>query len=932
MTRDTSGRRSKERPVVPSTLIFCRQSTSPHQSSASTVETTSGERVRAHTGVQSAAARTTARARAAVRCTRVSGTGPLSRRPPAPSPNRCPSHPLPQIQCSCCHCWDLAGVAPVPGLEPAYPGRTWCRPSCSCHYSSLVPGWGSLLSTPPIHKWTANNVLEWVGSINMISTAECLKSMNVDGMQLLNLDKEKLMSMGIKDPFTQTMLLMAVRRLQAGEGGAAGEIRPGHPPAGHSASEHQLRQDSFSTLRTCDVCGLYLIGTDHQGYSCTECGLVVHRRCGSQPAGLPACEPGTVGRPAPSLFGAELTATFQSGRQLGPPVLIACLSALERLCERDRHINCYEIYEETTPTWDDLKPLRDALERDPEGADLGEFDLSHVSCLVKKYLAQLPNPVIPTEAYEDMLTLAKAYKDSAEGCAPDVDAFVSRLQDHHAATLRLVMRHVCRLCRLQQDRGCRFPPAQLLKTLSFVLIRPPYDQLTTWVERSSLHTRVLELLVMNYEWGGPNVTAWDPPPPALPPRPSRDATPRISRESSQPTYLRRELDPKPEWYWGNISREEASEKLNGQPDGTFLVRDSQTASGEYTLCLRKGGNNRLIRICSKYGKFGFSEPYQFDSVASLIDHYRRESLREYNAQLDVRLERPLAEPRPHASESAAELIKKLCKAHARHDKLEGELERLEKLKNSVTERITIQKKALEAYIELVHMLEKQRELHLANRSKAQLHEKEQLSKNFQLLESRLEQVRHCKEQVEEELAKQHPYARTTDHGLISVRQEERSLQQFKSEVLRELRWRGITQDRLEKLQVGKDTDVTDRGAGVTPLSEQEEYWLLEDWDRQRADAVLSDKPDGTFLIRRRRDRPEMYVLSIRALGQVQHCLIDRTERGFGFSKPYAIHASLHALVDHYAENELGEFNDKLPTRLKYPALARPPADYLCLPD
>ncbi|XP_005952890.1 phosphatidylinositol 3-kinase regulatory subunit gamma-like [Haplochromis burtoni] len=59
--------------------------------------------------------------------------------------------------------------------------------------------------------------------------------------------------------------------------------------------------------------------------------------------------------------------------------------------------------------------------------------------------------------------------------------------------------------------------------------------------------------------------------------------------------------------------------------------------GDYTLTLRKGGNNKLIKIFHREGKYGFSDPLTFSSVVELINHYRHESLAQPQSHLSLSL-------------------------------------------------------------------------------------------------------------------------------------------------------------------------------------------------------------------------------------------------------------------------------------------------------
>lgn len=62
----------------------------------------------------------------------------------------------------------------------------------------------------------------------------------------------------------------------------------------------------------------------------------------------------------------------------------------------------------------------------------------------------------------------------------------------------------------------------------------------------------------------------------------------------------------------------------------------------------------------------------------------------------------------------------------------------------------------------------------------------------------------------------------------------------------------------------------------------------------------------------------------RVEGEVKHCVVFSTPRGFGFAEPFDLYGSLKELVLHYQRASLAQHNDALHVRLAYPVHAHMP--------
>ncbi|KAG8281009.1 Phosphatidylinositol 3-kinase regulatory subunit gamma [Homalodisca vitripennis] len=486
------------------------------------------------------------------------------------------------------------------------------------------------------------------------------------------------------------------------------------------------------------------------------------------------------------------------------------------------------------------------------------------------------------------------------------------MPEHHRSTLNFLMGHICRLSQLQHARGTKEPPLQLVHVLCYVLIRPPWERIIQLVYNTETHIRIMEMLLVHGEWGEKLPEFLSAP--ALPPRKISRVIPPMGEELAEMPRTLQEA----EWYWGDITRDEVNDKLMDTPDGTFLVRNALSKGGEYTLTLRKGGSNKLIKISHRNGKYGFSEPFKFNTVVELVNFYRGVSLAQYNPTLDIKLLYPVSrfqqEEEISGSTDTAKVVQRLME-------LDNEYEMKTKLYDDYSEdfvltskEIQMKRQALDAFGETVAMFEDQIRLQEKFQKEAQPHEIKSLMENAELLRLRLKSLQESKEQLEDNLKQRVAYNRSLEREMHALKPEVFNILKLKEKHAAWLDSRGVKSQRIgDTLSVGKVE-------GEELPHHDQSTWMLHNCSRSEAEQLLVGKKDGTFLVRP--SRTGQYALSITCNETINHCIIYQTERGYGFAEPYNIYGSLKSLVLHYAQNSLEEHNDSLTTTLAYPVFAR----------
>ncbi|NXJ55907.1 HMHA1 protein, partial [Spizaetus tyrannus] len=276
-----------------------------------------------------------------------------------------------------------------------------------------------------------------------------------------------------------------------------------------AAQTHRLRK--LRTPSKCRECNSYVY---FQGAECEECYLACHKKC-LETLAIQCGHKKLQGKL--QLFGQDFTKASQSSSDGIPFIIKKCISEIEKRALKTKGI--YRVNGVKTR----VEKLCQAFENGKELVELSQASPHDISNVLKLYLRQLPEPIMPFRVYNELMGLAKeslqggeAKGKSGKGGPELVDRgadtdkvvvnLVLKLKEllkelpwENMATLQYLLQHLRRIVEVEQDN--KMTSSNLGIVFGPTLMRPRPTDAT--ISLSSLvdyphQARIIEALIIFY--------------------------------------------------------------------------------------------------------------------------------------------------------------------------------------------------------------------------------------------------------------------------------------------------------------------------------------------------------------------------------------------------------------------------------------------------
>ncbi|XP_054615712.1 GEM-interacting protein [Dunckerocampus dactyliophorus] len=400
-----------------------------------------------------------------------------------------------------------------------------------------------------------------------------------------------------------------------------------------AALTHRLRKLKTKMVK-CKQCDNYIYVN---GVECEECGMGLHRKC-MEVCQIECDNKGTV-------FGVPLSFLLRDTKDDVPFLVRRCTSEIE-----SRALSVQGVYR-VSGSKPRVQKLCQAFEEHKEDVDLSELSPHDITCILKHFFKELPEPLLTFDLYNDFMAAGKSIQhlgdwepmqDTNEfmDVTHSLQRLLQRLPSCCYGTLQHVISHLQKVSRNNENK---MSASNLGIVFGPTLLRPPVttDQPTVALQETTYQALLVEFLISHHD--------------ELFPRRAGTPTPRVPTGSLPETPPRGcacpvegDFDSRPEQ--GTSSRERPysleSERMKRESSEGYI--SDKSSSNEAVDQLSPEANDRAVLAMSDpqhdpAGDFVLSKPH-FRFTRQPVKYHRHHNPRSRPCTNQSAAARPPAAP------------------------------------------------------------------------------------------------------------------------------------------------------------------------------------------------------------------------------------------------------------------------------------------------